>query len=116
MILEKTVVTDDKGKKYVECIFDSSNITKTIYFEDNEKFYIFFKRGHGYSYINVDKELYENFENAESQGKFFNQNIKTNPIHQYRFEYKLFESEIKEVESIIENYKKNGENKTNINE
>lgn len=118
MILEKNVVEDEKGKKYIECVFDSSNIVKTIYFEHNEKLYIFFKRGHGYSYINVDKELYENFEKAESQGKFFNQKIKNEPKHQYRYEFKLFENEIKEVEQIIENYKKqkNGKSEESINE
>lgn len=116
MILDKNVITDEKGKKYIECVFDSSNISKTIYFENNNKFYIFFKRGHGYSYINVDKDLYEEFEKADSQGKFFNQKIKTNPIHQYKYEYKLFEEEIKEIEETIKKYKdrENGESSRNI--
>lgn len=106
MILEKNLIEDKDNKKYIECVFDSSNIAKTIYFEHVEKFYIFFKRGHGYSYINVDKELYEEFENAESQGKFFNQKIKNNPVHQHKYEFKLFETELKEVETLIESYKK----------
>ena len=44
MILEKNVIVDKENKKYIECIFDSSNISKTIYFEHMEKLYIFFKR------------------------------------------------------------------------
>lgn len=117
MILEKNVIVDKENKKYIECVFDSSNIAKTIYFEHMEKFYIFFKRGHGYSYVNVDKELYENFETAESQGKFFNKNIKDNPVHQHRYEFKLVENEIKEIETIIESYKnkKDGKNTESIN-
>lgn len=110
MIISKNVVEEKDGKKYIECIFESSNITKSIYFEHNEKFYLFFKRGHGYSYINVSKELYEGFENAESQGKFFNEKIKTNPLYQHKYEFKLFESELKEVEEIIENYKQSKNN------
>lgn len=117
MILEKNEVVDTNNKKYIECIYDSSNIGKTIYFVDNEKLYIFFKRGHGYSFINVDKDLYEEFENAESQGRFFNKNIKNNPIHQYRYEYKLLKEEIDEVEKIIEENKKskNDGSEENIN-
>ena len=107
MILEKNIVVDSDGKKYVECYFDSSNITKTIYFEHMNKFYIFFKRGHGYSYVNVDKELYENFEKSESQGLFFNSKIKNKPEHECRYEFKLMSDEIAEVEKIITESKKN---------
>lgn len=111
MILEKNVVIDDEGKKYIECIFDSSNITKSIYFEHMNKFYIFFKRGHGYSYVNVDKELYENFEKAESQGLFFNSKIKNKPEHECRYEFKLMSDEVAEMENKINECKKNGSEK-----
>lgn len=105
MLIDKKIYEDDENKRYIESVFDSSNILKTLYFEHLEKFYIFFKRGKSYSYINVNKELYKSFENAESQGKFFNQNIKGKPEFEYRYEFKLLESEIKEAENIIESFK-----------
>src|SRR5574344_1590882 len=106
MLIEKKIFEDEDGKRYIEAIYDSSNILKTIYFEHLEKFYIFFKKGKAYSYVNINKKLYEIFENAESQGIIFNKEIKNKPEFEYRYEFKLLESEVNEALLLIENFKK----------
>ncbi len=117
MLVNKKIYEDDEGKRFIEAIFDSSNILKTLYFEHVEKFYIFFKRGQSYSYVNVDKELYESFENAESQGKFFNQYIRSKPEFECRYEFKLLEAEIKVAEDIIKEFEEKENNERSfINE
>ena len=34
MLIEKKIFEDEDGKRYIEAIYDSSNILKRIYFED----------------------------------------------------------------------------------
>ena len=60
----------------IEALFDSSNLYKTIYLKDKNIMYIFFKKGGVYSYYNIDNELYQIFESADSQGEFFTRTIK----------------------------------------
>jgi hypothetical protein len=91
---------------YVEAIFDSANILKTLYFPHRERLYISFNRGGTYSYGNIDQNLYDEFVAAPSQGKFHAQNIKGNPKYPFRKEFTLYPSEIRDAkESIVEGKK-----------
>jgi hypothetical protein len=77
------------------CRFDSSTILQSVYYEDKEFLYIFFKRGNVYSYQPITKELYKEFENSESQGKYLSVNVKNNKAIAYRKETTLKEAELK---------------------
>lgn len=79
------------------CKFDSSTILQTVYYQDKQFLYIFFKKGNVYSYQPISKEIYDNFEKAESQGKFLNIHIKKNPAIAYRKETVLKENELKAI-------------------
>lgn len=107
LIEEKTIYNDDESIGYVEAIFDSSNILKTTYFINDNRLYISFYKGGVYSYSNIDPELYYNFKNAESQGKFFASTIKKNPSkYPYRKEFTLYPDEINEINEAVERGKK----------
>lgn len=111
LIENKQFLNEDGTIGYVEAVFDSSNILKTTYFPEAQRLYIAFNRGHIYSYGNVDMKLYEAFEKAESQGIFFNDNIKNKKDnYPYRKEYRLYPSEIEDTKQIIEEHKKEDEN------
>ena len=108
MIVNKKTHTEDDGSVgYIECIFDSSNILMSIYFPKNKTLYISFNRGGVYSYTNVDQELYDRFENSDSQGKFFVNEIKKNDKHQFRKEYTLYASEVEDAKKILNEWKIN---------
>lgn len=79
------------------CRFDSSTILQTVYYEDKQFLYIFFKKGNVYSYQPITKEIYQGFENAESQGKYLNMYVKKNPAIAYRKETSLKEFELKSM-------------------
>ena len=103
MLVERKEFRVDDGEiGYVECVFKSDNILKTTYFPENQRLYIAFSRGHTYSYGNITEELYEEFENAESHGKFFHQHINNKTKYPYRKEFTLYPTEIDEVRKIIE--------------
>lgn len=107
MLIEKKTYNEDDGSVgYIESIYDSSNILKTIYFPKKSRLFISYKRGGTFSYGNINENLYENFENSKSQGAFIEQVIKKFP-NKYPFskEFKLFESEIKDIKKIIEDNK-----------
>ena len=99
--------SDDVG--YIESVFNSDNVLKTTYFPNNSRLYIAFSRGTTYSYGNVDAELYKEFENAESQGKFFHKNINNKKEYPSRREFTLYPFEIKALKEIVENSKKDEE-------
>ncbi len=61
-----------------ECLFESSNIDKTLYTPEQEQLIIWFKKGGAYIYTPVNQMIYEQFKRAESQGKYFLANIKKN--------------------------------------
>jgi hypothetical protein len=105
LIERKEVLNEDGTVGYIEAIFNSDNILKTTYFRQAQRLYIAFNRGGTYSYENVTPELYEEFENAESQGKFFHQKLKNGNKHPYRKEFTLYPSEIAEAKQIIEEHK-----------
>jgi len=103
LIQTKTIgVINDQ---FIESIYESSNILMSTYFPKTNKLFIHFNRGGTYSYTNIDEGLYKDFENADSQGKFFLANIKKNPNkYPYAKEYKLTESEIKNAKSVIKEH------------
>ena len=103
----------DGSLGYIESVFSSDNVLKTTYFPNNQRLYIAFSRGETYSYSNVTPEMYKEFEEAESQGKWFFKRINKNLKHPYRKEFTLYPTEVKELKEIVENYRKIiNENKT----
>ncbi len=72
------LLTEDFENNLELCSYDSSDIQRSSYSEDEEMLLVFFKRGSCYSFYPVDRMLYEGFKNAESQSKFFNYHIKKN--------------------------------------
>lgn len=115
MIVKKntTYLNEDESQiDMLECIFDSSNILMSTYIPHKEKLYIVFKRGHVYSYGNVDKEVYDEFEASDSQGKFVQSVFaKDNDSYPYSKEYKMFEYEIEEANNILKEWKEQKETK-----
>ena len=106
MLLERKELKDEETLEFfVEALFDSSNIVKSIYLPAKKTLFIIFKKGVVYSYSNVDNELYVGFENSDSQGVYFAKNIAKNPICHYYREYRLYEFEKKEIFALIEERK-----------
>ena len=103
MIVErKEFKVDDGEVGWIEAVFDSGNILKTTYFPERELLYIAFSRGDTYSYGNVSPELYEEFEQAESRGKFFHQRLNNKNKHPVRREFSLYPTEVQGLRKIIE--------------
>ena len=57
---------------------DSSTISNVIYNFPNQTLKVRFNSGQTYEYENVPAQIYENLCKAESQGKFFVEQIKNN--------------------------------------
>lgn len=105
MIVErKEVLNEDGSVGYVEAIYKSDNILKTTYFPNTLRLYIAFSRGHTYSYGNITPSFYEDFEDAESHGKFFYNNINKNSKYPYRKEFTLYPNEVNDAKKIIEEH------------
>jgi len=105
MIIKRTVQEDDGGK-LIECIIESSNILKTNYFAHRKRLYVYFNRGKVYSYSNITEEVYENFEEADSQGEFLRGEIMKNPRkYPYFKEFSMTDYEIKEAKQVIQEWK-----------
>jgi len=104
MLVEHKEFKDGDEIGYIESVFSSDNVLKSTYFPKKQRLYIAFSRGHTYSYANVNTEMYEEFEKAESQGKFFHQKI-NNIKHPSRKEFTLYPSEVKELKEVVENNK-----------
>jgi len=103
MLIERKEHKEEDGNTgYIESIFKSSNILKTTYFPKMRRLYIAFSRGDTYSYGNISQELYEEFEESESHGKFFYKNINNKSQHPHRREFTLYPREVDEVKKIIE--------------
>ena len=96
----------DGSLGYIESVFSSDNVLKTTYFPNNQRRYIAFSRGETYSYSNVTPEMYKEFEEAESQGKWFFKRINKNSKHPYRKEFTLYPNEVKDLKEIVKNNKK----------
>ena len=97
MIAERNeYVNEDQTIGYVEAIYASGNVLKTTYFPKSMRLFIAFNRGHTYSYNNVTEEIYNEFEKAESQGKYFAEKLNKPDKFQTRKEFTLYPSEVKE--------------------
>ena len=106
MLVERKEVLNENGTLgYVESVFKSDNILKTTYFPNNQRLYIAFSRGDTYSYGNISQELYREFEDAESHGKFFYAKINKKLQYPYRKEFTLYPNEVKEIKEVVENHK-----------
>jgi len=104
LVERKEVLKEDKSLGYIESVFKSDNILKTTYFPDDQRLYIAFSRGDTYSYGNISPEFYQEFENAESHGKFFYKNINKKSQYPYRKEFTLYPHEINGLKEIVENH------------
>lgn len=106
MLLERSEHNDNESQQFfIEALYDSSNIMKSIYLPDKKMLYIIFKKGIVYSYGKINNETYIGFENADSQGVYFSKNIAKNPQCSYFREYKLFDFEKKDMLKLIEEHK-----------
>jgi len=105
LVEHKEFQEKDGSVGYIESVFNSDNVLKTTYFPNTERLYIAFSRGDTYSYANIDAEMYQKFEDAESQGKFFYKNINNNKKHPFRKEFTLYPNEVKDLKEIVENHK-----------
>jgi KTSC domain len=116
MLLDRKEITfSGSTDTIIEGYYDSSNILKTSYIPNKEFMFIFFQNKLVYSYSNITMDLYEKFEKADSQGKFFITEIKKKPReYNYLREYKLYEFEKQDIISIIESLK-SGETDQNQN-
>lgn len=111
MVVDKKIFKDDDGSVgWIEATYNSSNILGSIYFPKTETLYISFNAGYSYKYINVNNNIYSEFENSESQGKYFSSSMRK---LQYSKEFKLFESEILEAKQKIEEWKNTNQQVTN---
>lgn len=103
LVERKEIRNEDNSIGYIEAVYNSGNILKTIYFIAQNRLYISFKRGGTYSYDNITSEMYGDFETAESQGKYFHKVISANPSkYPYRHEFNLMKLEIEEIINLIE--------------
>jgi hypothetical protein len=102
MLLErKDYIEEDGSIGYIESVFNSGNVLKTTYFPKSNLLYIAFSRGDTYSYSNVTQEIYDEFEQADSQGKFFFKRINKKDVHPYRREFSLYPNEVKELREVV---------------
>ena len=101
LIDRKEYIEEDGSLGYVETIFKSDNILKTLYFPKINLLYISFSRGDTYSYLNINEDLYKEFEAAESHGKFFYSRIFKKTEYPTIREFGLYENEINEIKSRI---------------
>ena len=107
MLLDRKEIKRENDKTtLIEALYDSSNILKTNYIPEKNYLFIFFKNKLVYSYSNVTRDLYENFERAESQGVFFRNEIRKKPQeYNYLKEYKLYDFEKQDIMELIESLK-----------
>lgn len=106
LVERKEHLENDNSIGYIESIFDSGNVLKTTYFPKNLRLYIAFSRGHTYSYANITQDLYNEFENSDSQGVFFHKKINNNKLYPSRKEFTLYPNEVNELKIIVEENKK----------
>jgi hypothetical protein len=103
LIERKEILNEDKSTGYIEAVFNSDNVLKTTYFPQAKKLYIAFSRGHTYSYGNITREMYDEFEAADSQGKYFHSNINNKSKYPTRKEFTLYPSEVKDLKETVKN-------------
>ena len=71
MAVKKEIIS---GTKIINEI-ESSNLVKTEYDVESHKLIVDFKNGTRYEYDDVPHNIYTKFRMAESQGKYFNNEI-----------------------------------------
>ena len=71
MAIKRTTIDGTK----IICEIESSNLVKTEYDSETNKLMATFKNGIIYEYEDVPHKIYAQFRLAESQGKYFNENI-----------------------------------------
>lgn len=61
----------------ISCLYNSSNIVKSMY-KDGTLLVFFLRKGRGniYEFKNITQKDFNEFKNAESQGKFWNTKFK----------------------------------------
>ena len=64
----------------------SSNIQNLIYNDETETLKVTFTSGTTYEYFDVPEDVYEEFTNAESLGKFFHEFIKGKYLYAKEFD------------------------------
>jgi hypothetical protein len=116
LVDRKEYLSENENETFLEGYFDSSNIVKTIYFPTRQFLYIIFKNALVYSYSCVTKELYDKFEKAESQGKFFVANMRKNSEYQHHREFKMYEFEMSDIFKLIEEKKSQIEKEKETND
>jgi hypothetical protein len=103
LVERKEILNEDKSTGYIEAVFNSDNVLKTTYFPGIQRLYIAFSRGHTYSYDNVSREMYNEFEAADSQGKFFHSKINNKTAYPTRKEFTLYPSEVQGLKETVIN-------------
>ena len=69
------IISEKINGKQIDITIQSSNITSASYNTENEDLTITFNTGGIYQYNKVPWTKFTKFRLAESQGKFFNENI-----------------------------------------
>ena len=101
LIERKEILNEDKSTAYIEAVFNSDNVLKTTYFPHIQRLYIAFSRGHTYSYGNISRELYDEFEASDSQGKFFHKEINNKLKYPTRKEFTLYPREVEDLKETV---------------
>lgn len=108
MIVDRKTFNESDGTLgWVECVYDSSNILTSTYFPKSNILYLSFKRGGTYKYSNINEDIYALFENCDSQGKFFVNEIRNKPEYPYMKAFQLNENEIEVAKEKIQEWKTN---------
>jgi hypothetical protein len=107
LVERKEILNEDKSTGYIEAVFNSDNVLKTTYFPKIQRLYIAFSRGHTYSYSNVSREIYDAFEESDSQGKYFHKNINNRSKYPTRKEFTLYPNEVHDLKNIVEEFNEN---------
>lgn len=92
---------DDKNA--VVCFFDSSNILSCKYRIDTKQLAVIYASGYQYVFEDIGFYTYSEFKSAESQGYYFNTNIR----NKYDFEKVENKIDVKVIKEYIENIKNN---------
>ena len=101
LVERKEILNEDKSTGYIEAVFNSDNVLKTTYFPKTQRLYIAFSRGHTYSYGNISRELYDEFEASDSQGKFFHKEINNKLKYPTRKEFTLYPREVEDLKETV---------------
>jgi hypothetical protein len=69
------IISESINGNLIEVVVKSSNLKSATYFTEEEKLSITFNNGSIYEYEKVPWAKFTKFRMAESQGKYFNQEI-----------------------------------------